>query len=135
MSKKNTIVAKRRSDGKLVQVLPDGSTKPLEDKTDWDRLRAMTDDEITAAAMSDPDAQPMTPEQLRAARRVPRTKTLRRAMALTQEEFAARYHIPLGTLRDWEQGCCEPDQPARAYLAVIAHDPDGVERALAGKHL
>jgi putative transcriptional regulator len=95
----------------------------------------MTDEEVTAAAMSDPDARPMTPEQLRAARRVPRTKTLRRAMALTQEEFAARYHIPLGTLRDWEQGRCEPDQPARAYLAVIAHDPEGVKRALAEKHL
>ena len=74
MSKKNTIVAKRRSDGTLVQVLPDGSTKPLEDKTDWARLRAMTDEEVTAAAMSDPDARPMTPEQLRTARRVPRAK-------------------------------------------------------------
>jgi putative transcriptional regulator len=116
-------------------VLSDGSTSPLKDKTDWARLRAMTDEEVTAAAISDPDARPMTPEQLRAARRVPRTKTLRRALALTQEEFAVRYHIPLGTLRDWEQGRCEPDQPARAYLAVIAHDPEGVKRALAEKHL
>ena len=135
MSKRNTIVAKRLSDGSIVQVLPDGSTKPLKDKTDWARVRAMTDEEVTAAAMSDPDAQPMTPEQLRTARRVPRAKTLRRALALTQEEFAVRYHIPLGTLRDWEQGRCEPDQPARAYLAVIAHDPEGVKRALAGKRL
>jgi len=135
MSKQNTIVAKRLSDGTLVQVLPDGSTKPIEDKTDWARLRAMTDAEVTAAALSDPDARPMTPEQLRTARRVPRTKTLRRALALTQEEFAARYHIPLGTLRDWEQGRCEPDQPARAYLTVIAHDPEGAKRALAEKHL
>ena len=134
MSKPNTIVAKRRSDGTLVQVLPDGSTKALKDKTDWARLRAMTDEEVTAAAMSDPDAQPITPAKLRGARRVPRAKTLRRALALTQEEFAARYHIPLGTLRDWEQGRCEPDQPARAYLAVIAHDPEGVQRALARKH-
>ena len=135
MSKENTIVARRRSDGTVVQVLPDGSTKPLEDKTDWARLRAMTDEEVTAAAMSDPDARPMTPEQRRAARRVPRAKTLRRALALTQEEFALRYHIPLGTLRDWEQGRCEPDQPSRAYLTVIAHDPEGVKRALADKHL
>ncbi len=135
MSKQNTIVAKRLSDGTLVQVLPDGSAKPLEDKTDWARLRAMTDEEVTVAAMSDPDALPMTPEQLRAARRVPRTKTLRRALALTQEEFAARYHIPLGTLRDWEQGRCEPDQPARTYLTAIAHDPEGVKRALARTHL
>ena len=95
----------------------------------------MTDEEVTAAAMADPDARPMTPEQLRKARRVPRAKTLRRALALTQEEFAARYHIPLGTLRDWEQGRCEPDQPSRAYLTVIAHDPEGVKRALTGKHL
>jgi putative transcriptional regulator len=49
---------------------------------------------------------------------------------LTQEEFAARYHIPLGTLRDWEQGRAEPDQPTRAYLALIAHDPEYVNRAL-----
>jgi putative transcriptional regulator len=38
--------------------------------------------------------------------------------------------IPLGTLRDWEQGRCEPDQPAKAYLTVIARDPEGVDRAL-----
>jgi putative transcriptional regulator len=133
MSKQNTIVAKRLTDGTLVQVLPDGSAKPIEDKTDWARLRTMTDEEVTAAAMSDPDARPMTPKQLRTARRVPRTKTLRRALAMTQEEFAAHYHIPLGTLRDWEQGRCEPDRPARAYLTVISHDPEGVKRALAGK--
>jgi putative transcriptional regulator len=95
----------------------------------------MTDAEVEAAAAADPDARPMTPEQLGAARRAPRTKTLRRALALTQEEFAARYRIPLGTLRDWEQGRCEPDQPARAYLTVIASDPEGVKRALSRKHL
>ena len=132
MSKRNTIVAKRQSDGSLVQELSGGSATPLEDKTDWTRLRAMTDEEVMAAALADPDAQPMTQEQLRTARRVPRTKTLRRALALTQEEFAARYHIPIGTLRDWEQGRCEPDQPALAYLTVIAHDPEGVKRALTG---
>jgi hypothetical protein len=33
-------------------------------------------------------------------------------------------------LRDWEQGRTEPDQPARAYLTVIARDPEGVLRAL-----
>ena len=81
-----------------------------------------------------PTLIPTTPEQFRTARRLPRAKKLRWALSLTQEEFAARYHIPLGTLRDWEQGRCEPDQPARAYLTVIAHDPEGVQRALAGKH-
>ncbi|MGC8494266.1 MAG: helix-turn-helix domain-containing protein [Syntrophobacteraceae bacterium] len=90
----------------------------------------MTEEEIHAAAMADPDARPMTSEEWQAARRVPRTKSLRRILNLTQQEFAARYHIPLGTLRDWEQGRSEPDQPARAYLTVIARDPEGVRRAL-----
>jgi putative transcriptional regulator len=49
---------------------------------------------------------------------------------LTQEAFAARFRIPLGTLRDWEQGASEPDQPARAYLTVIARNPKAVTRAL-----
>jgi putative transcriptional regulator len=77
----------------------------------------MTDAEITAAALSDPDAQPLTPESMARMRLVPRTKTLRRVLGLTQEEFAARFQVPLGTLRDWEQGRGEPDQTARAYTA------------------
>jgi putative transcriptional regulator len=75
----------------------------------------------------------MTPGELRTARRMPRVKTLRRARSLSQQEFAVRYRIPLGTLRDWEQGRTEPDQPARAYLTVIAQDPEAVRRALRPK--
>ncbi|MGQ0444229.1 MAG: helix-turn-helix domain-containing protein [Beijerinckiaceae bacterium] len=91
----------------------------------------MTKTEIEAAAEADPDARPMTAEELRTARRVPRIRTLRRALGLTQEEFSARYRIPLGTLRDWEQGRTEPDQPARSYLKAIAGNPEAVRRALA----
>jgi putative transcriptional regulator len=80
--------------------------------------------------LSDPDAQPLTEEQLSRIRPTPRAKIIRRALHLTQEEFATRYHIPVGTLRDWEQGRVEPDQPARAYLRAIAGDPEGVKRAL-----
>jgi putative transcriptional regulator len=90
----------------------------------------MTDEDVHAAALADPDAQPLTDEQLATMKRVPRAKTLRRALGLTQEEFAARYYLPLGTLRDWEQGVCEPDQAARAYLRAIAGDPSAVQRAL-----
>ena len=93
-------------------------------------LRPMTPDEIEAAALSDPDAQPLTDDDLKRMKRTPQVKIIRRAMGCTQEEFASRYQIPLGTLRDWEQGRAEPDQPARAYLTVIAQDPEGVERAL-----
>ncbi|HEY8070563.1 MAG TPA: helix-turn-helix domain-containing protein [Methylocystis sp.] len=90
----------------------------------------MTDAEITAAALADPDAQPLTDSDFARMKRVPRAKTLRRALGLTQEEFAMRYHIPVGTLRDWEQGRSEPDQPAKAYLKAIAGDPEAVSRAL-----
>jgi len=55
---------------------------------------------------------------------------MRRALHWTQEEFAARFRIPLGTLRDWEQGKTEPDQAARAYLIVIARNPKAVIEAL-----
>jgi putative transcriptional regulator len=119
--------AKTRPDGTLVEVLHDGTERAFP-KTP---MRLMTEAEIEAAAAADPDARPMTAEEMKKARRVPRMRTLRRALALTQEEFAMRYRIPLGTLRDWEQGRTQPDQPARAYLTVIAHDPvDRRNRAL-----
>ena len=124
------IRTKRLSDGSYVEELPDGSTRPSVDKTDWERLAAMTDEEVTAAALSDPDAQPLAVEQLNRMKRTPRAKIIRRALHLSQEEFALRYHIPIGTLRDWEQGRCEPDQTAKAYLHVIARDPSGIATAL-----
>jgi len=74
--------------------------------------------------------RPMTDAEWQAARKVPRAKIIRLALGMTQEEFATRFHIPLGTLRDWEQGRAEPDQPARAYLKVIASDAQAVQRAL-----
>jgi putative transcriptional regulator len=123
---KTITTAKIRSDGKVVEVLPDGSERSFPAAP----MRRMTETEIHAAAMADRDARPMTPGELRAAKRVPRIKTLRRALGLSQEEFALRYHIPVGTLRDWEQGRCEPDQTAKAYLSVIARDPAGVSRML-----
>ena len=129
MSKKTT-TGKIQSDGTIVEVLADGTERLFPDTP----MRPMTEAEIEAAALADPDARPMTAEELQTARRVPRTRTLRRALGLTQEEFAGRYHIPLGTLRDWEQGRTEPDQPARAYLKAIAGDPAAVQRALEVSH-
>ena len=126
MSKTITI-AKMRPDGTVVEVLADGSERPFANIP----MRPMTPEEVEEAARADPDARPMTDDEFARAKRVPRAKTLRRALGLTQEEFAARYRIPLGTLRDWEQGRSEPDQPTRAYLTVIARDPEGVRRALA----
>lgn len=80
--------------------------------------------------MPDGDNPPLDESSLAALERVPRVKVIRRALGLTQEEFAGRYLIPLGTLRDWEQGRSAPDQAARAYLRVIAEEPETVTRAL-----
>jgi putative transcriptional regulator len=97
---------------------------------DWRRADAMTDEDIHAAAVADPDARPLTPERLKLMKRTPQVKVIRRALSLSQEEFAARFHIPLGTLRDWEQGRKEPDAAARAYLKVIGRNPSAVSEAL-----
>lgn len=125
MKRKNTIV-RMRPDGPVVQVLPDGREVPLE----LSALRPMKESEVEAAARADSDARPLSQEDVRRMKRTPQAKIIRRVLALTQEEFARRYEIPLGTLRDWEQGRSEPDQPARAYLKVIARDPEGVWRTL-----
>jgi putative transcriptional regulator len=130
MSNESTIVVKRDENGDWAQIGPDGSSQPLVGVTDWARLEAMSDEEVEAAALADPDAQPLTPERLAKMRRVPRAKTVRRALGLSQEEFALRYHIPVRTLRDWEEGSIEPDAAVQAYLAVIAREPDVVRRAL-----
>ena len=99
-------------------------------KSDWSRLDAMTEAEKHAAALSDSDNRPLTEEDMKRMKRTPRAKIIRRALGLSQEDFAARYHIPIGTLRDWEQGRVEPDQAARAYLTVIAREPEAVRKAL-----
>ncbi|WP_428675634.1 helix-turn-helix domain-containing protein [Reyranella sp.] len=70
--------------------------------TDWARLGAMNDQEVVAAARIDPDAQPLTPEQLAGMRRVSRVKVLRQRLSMTQVEFAEAFHLPITTLRDWE---------------------------------
>jgi putative transcriptional regulator len=90
----------------------------------------MTDAEITEAALSDPDNQPLAPGRVARMRRVARAKFIRQKLGLSQEEFARRFRIPLGTLRDWEQHRCEPDQAALAYLQVIERLPDAVQQAL-----
>ena len=95
-------------------------------------LRPMRPSAIERAALADPDARPLAPADLKRMKRTPQIKVIRRALGLTQEEFAARYRIPLGTLRDWEQGRAAPDQPTQAYLTVIARSPEGVQRALEG---
>jgi putative transcriptional regulator len=92
--------------------------------------RVMTPMEVETAANADRDNRPLSPADFSRMKRTPQVKIIRRALGISQEDFAARYHIPIGTLRDWEQGRVAPDQAARAYLTVIARDPEGVRQAL-----
>ena len=96
---------------------------------DWAGFDALTNSGILKAARSDPDAQPLSDAQLQRMKR-PNPKVVRRALGLSQEQFADIFGIPIGTLRDWEQGRAEPDQAARSYLKVIAHEPEIVRQAL-----
>ena len=122
-------MSKRRT-SKVVRYLRD---KLPPDKTDWRRLDAMTDAEVVATARSDPDAQPLAPDRLSRMRRVPRVKVMRQRLGMTQVEFAEAFHLPLTTLRDWEQHRSVPDAPARALLLAIERDPKVMRRLLADK--
>jgi putative transcriptional regulator len=96
-------------------------------ETDWAKLDALTDVEIARAVAADPDAAPILSDAETAAGIV---RAVRLRLGISQAEFSRRFHIPLGTLRDWEQRRKRPDAPALAYLRVIARNPAFVARAL-----
>ena len=126
------IRARLLADGSVVQLLPDGMERPFpdDDGTDWARLNAMTEEEIEANALADPDSAPETEEEIAAMWGGDYLKGLRSRLNMTQEEFSQRFRIPLGTLRDWEQGVSSPDASARTLLRVIAREPEAVLCAL-----
>ncbi len=93
---------------------------------------AMTDEQITAAALTDPDNPPMSEDEIERIRVAALAQRARKALGLTQREFAARFHISHGRLRDIEQARgTRPDSALTAYLRVISRDPEAVMRALA----
>ena len=81
-------------------------------KTDWRAFDDMSAEERHRAAVCDPDCPPATEVQLSRARRAPNVRALRERLNMTLEEFAARFRLPLDTVRDWEQGALPVDGPA-----------------------
>lgn len=128
-----TIVARILPDGTLVEVLPDGSTRPLPEQTDWSVVDALTEDEVLAAALSDPDAKAIVEGQPGRIMRGPHPRFLRMKLRLSREEFGRRYCFPLDVLEQWETHKSHPDEIARAYLKAIAADPEGVAKAVAAR--
>ncbi|HEY9012558.1 MAG TPA: helix-turn-helix domain-containing protein, partial [Devosia sp.] len=58
-------------------------------------------------------------------------RTTRTELGLSQAEFASRFRVPVGTLRDWEQARATPPDFAVAYVRVIRRYPDIVAQAVA----
>ena len=96
-----------KADGRLVEVLPDGSER---------------------AIASDPQA--IATAAHNAARAAERfndasyARNVRGQTGLTQAAFAARIGVPVETVRNWEQGKRSPRGPARALLKVIEEAPE-----------
>lgn len=97
------------------------------------RLAAMSDAEITAAALADPDNPPLTDVELARMEAAQLVRRVRVRTGLSQSGFAERFRISLGRLRDLEQGRTRPDSALLAYLAVIDREPEAVRRALSGR--
>ncbi len=57
-------------------------------------------------------------------------REIRQNLQMTRREFSEYFGFNIRTLEKWEQGVRRPDGTARAYLVVIAHNPEAVEKAL-----
>ena len=80
---------------------------------------------------SDPEDFDVSPEALDRAQRSRLIRRTRAGLGLSQVEFARRFHVPVGTLRDWEQARATAPDFAVAYVRVIAKHPDMVTAAVA----
>jgi putative transcriptional regulator len=83
-------------------------------RVDKERLKAITDAEIAA----DSDTAPDVSDKALA----PEPRVLRAAAGMTQEEFARVLNVPIGTLRNWEQGRTPPDAAAATLFRLMAKD-------------
>jgi putative transcriptional regulator len=106
-----------------------------EDRTDWAALDAMTEEEIHEAALSDPDAQPLTEEELSQFKRVhpPEgidVQELRRRLGLSQALFAHFFGVSKRTVQEWEQGRKKPSGPAQILLGLISAHPTLIQGLL-----
>ena len=57
-------------------------------------------------------------------------RVIRSRTGLSQTKFASYIGVNKATLLSWEQRRREPDGPARVLLALIAKDPEIVQRTL-----
>ncbi|MBB1248447.1 helix-turn-helix domain-containing protein [Rhizobium sp. G21] len=82
------------------------------------------------AAPDDDEDFDVSAEALERGQRARIIRRTRAGLGLTQAEFAARFRVPVGALRDWEQARATPPDFALAYVSVIARFPELVTEAL-----
>lgn len=92
------------------------------------RLKGVSDAEAEARALADPDNPPLSDRQLRRMALAREVRLVREKTGLSQPQFAARFHIGLARLRDFEQARSEPDFVVRVFLRMIQEDPGRAER-------
>jgi putative transcriptional regulator len=86
---------------------------------------------ILAADPADPEDFDVTVEAMDRGQRARLIRKTRTGLGLSQAEFAARFRVPAGTLRDWEQARATAPDFAIAYVKVIGQHPDMVAKAVA----
>lgn len=109
---------------------PDSKRPRRLNKAEAARLDSLTDEELTAAAESDPDNLPLDDRTLARLLRPIDVKAIRKGLRLTQQQFAQEFGLELRTVQDWEQGRVLPTGAARTLLRIIERDPDAVRQAL-----
>ncbi len=80
---------------------------------------------------NDPEDGAVTAEGLERGLRARLIRKTRTDLGLSQVEFAARFRVPVGTLRDWEQARATAPDFAVAYVRVIGRHPDMVAELVA----
>ena len=86
---------------------------------------------VIPADPNDSEDFDVTAEGLERGQRARLIRMTRTKLGLSQVEFALRFHVPVGTLRDWEQARATAPDFAVAYVKVIATDPEMVAKAVA----
>lgn len=93
--------------------------------TAFNKIMAGLEDALTHAEGNEAAAHVRTIEAVA-------VKAIREKTGLSQPRFAALFNIPVGTLRNWEQGRRRPEGPAVALLRIIDREPETAVRALHG---
>ena len=86
---------------------------------------------ILPADPADSEDFDVTSDALDRGQRARLIRKTRAGLGLSQAEFAARFRVPVGTLRDWEQARATAPDFAVAYVRVIGQYPDMVAKAVA----